>query len=52
MSTRGWKWAALTISGGVLLQLGGCQLVLLEWLLNTITAELVRRVIGALTGTA
>ena len=42
----------MALSGGLLLQLGGCGLVVAEWLLNTLASQAVRLIIGGLTGTA
>ncbi len=51
MSKHQMKWAALAMSGGVLLQLSGCGLVVAEWLLNAVASQVVQWIVGSLSGT-
>jgi hypothetical protein len=55
MSKRRWKIAALVLSGGVLLQLGGCVSLLAEQVLGTIVGQIlsmfVQNIINAAANT-
>ena len=49
---KAWKWTMLLVTGGVLVQLGGCAPALLYSLLDVTVSQLVTRLMAGLTGGA
>jgi hypothetical protein len=46
-----WKFAALMVSGGVLLQVGSCTTILTDLLINAALSALSSGLLGAVGGT-
>lgn len=41
MKTRTFKWMALVVTGGIVLQLGGCWSIVVDLALNALVSQLV-----------
>ena len=49
---RAWKWTALTISGGVLLQLSACASDFGYYVMQTLATQLISGILSAAGSTA
>lgn len=49
---RTWKWAALVICGGVLVQVGGCWTVVADFALQALVSGLANQILTGFAGTA
>jgi hypothetical protein len=49
---KAWKWTALALAGGVLLQLGACATDLGYYLLQALATQLATAALTAATGAA
>lgn len=52
MRKRVFQISAMVLSGGVLLQLGGCGAAITNLLINTVITEVLSAIVGAISGAA